>query len=347
MPRFTLHILAGAAALLSATASHALPFEAQGTIRSITPLANGNMALVCGNLSTVVTPATVVTSPSRTLTLAQLADPTPFPAAGVSPLTGATRAGFIGGSCALIGDDAIVAGQLTVTSLDVDIEENSLVGAVRGGLGFFNILGSRVVPVTDARMSAVRPAAGFFTATGTHPSTGQDASLGLASGLLESGRQQYGFGVDLNSVPANDLSMADGYHGTDGNFHFHTLEVTVGRLVRPEPRPSIQRAACRNNVAGPGDSVEVRGGCVVPVTSASTLVTVQGRLANGTFQNYGTAVCTVDPLAAPANAGYRVGQYRYTNSALTLTNNVCPTSIRASTTQGGVTRHDFLTPDIR
>lgn len=348
MNRLPLSTLVAAIGLLS-TASHAVPFELQGTVRSLTPLANGHAALVCGSVTTIVTPTTVINSPSRRLSLAQLLDATPFPAAGFSAQTGQPRAGFVGGTCVAIGDDALVPGQLTVTDLGVEVEENSLIGATAsapaaGGVGF-NILGTPAVALTDARMSAVRLAAGFYNADGSHPGSSLTAAAGLADASLETARQQYGFGVDLATVPSGDLSAADGYHGSDGIFYFHTLETTLGTLLRKEPRPSIQRASCQNT--NRRDSILARGGCVGPVGATSVTVTLQGQLSNGTYQTYGTATCLIDTAAAPANSGYTVGRYDFRNDGLTLAGNACPSAIRASTTIGGVTRHDFLRPDLR
>jgi len=337
----------GACALLSATASRAVPFEFQGTIRAITPMANGSVQLVCGTVPTVVTLTTAITTPTRKLTLAQLVDSTAFPASGFSGLTGLPRAGFVGTTCVAIGDDTTVPGQNALTTLSLEIEENSLIGATAGGQGGYDIRGTRATPILDERMAATRPAAGFYAANGIHASAGVAPATAAANGLTETARNGFGFGVDLATVPVGDLGAADGYYGTDGQFYFHTLETTGGTPLRTEPRPSIQRASCLNDAQAGKDRVELRGGCVIPATATTATVTLEGLLANGTYQTYGTATCTAAAGAAPSGAGYAIGLYVYRNAGLTLTNNACPSSMRARTTTAGTTRYDFATPDAR
>lgn len=342
-------ILATGCMAVAAASAQAVPFEYQGSVRHITPLANGNVQLGCGNVNVVVTPQTTVRSPAARLTLADLANPQPFPAAGFSPLTGQPRAGFVGTTCVAIGDDALVPGQYTVTDLTVEVEENSLIGATVGGPGVFNISGVPVTPLQDTRMPATKRAAGFYNANGTHPADGLLTSLLAGTSFTETARNDAGVGIDLATVPANTLAAADGYFGTDGRFHAYNIEASGGNLLRTEPRPAAQRAECENEVGRGGrDKLEVRGGCVMPAGATAATVTVEGLLANGTLQSYGTASCvpSVD-LPVPAGAPYALGLYRFRSSTLTLTNDVCPASVRVRTTQAGATRYDWIAPDAR
>lgn len=340
-----------AAACISWPAAYAEIFEAQGTIRSIQTNANGTVTLVCGNMVTVVDGNTTITTPVGPITLAQFTNNAPFPSAGFNALTGAQRQGFVGGTCIASGDDAIVPGRRTVLELAVEIEENLLLGGKTAGTGY-QIQGVPVVPLTDSRLSIVKPAAGFYNANGSHPATaGGFLGINLVSGITgntnqESARNEYGFGVDLNSVPVGDLGAAEGYYGTDGSFYAHLIETSGGNLLRSEPRPSAMRAQCRNDLNRPRDEIEVRGGCVLPRNVATTTVTVEGQLANGNFQTYGTATCTVD-TDVPPGPNYQQGLYRYGATNLTLTNNVCPTRVRVRTTINNITRYDFLDVDAR
>ena len=339
------------AGLLGTQAARSEIFEAQGTIRSMQTNANGTVTLVCGNMVTVVNNNTEIRTPVGPITIAQLTNTTPFPSSGFNALTGAQRAGFIGGTCVAQGDDAIVPGQRTVVLLEVEIEENLLLGGKTAGQGY-QIQGVPVVPLTDSRMSIVKPAAGFYNANGSHP-----ANVGTIGGVnlvnaatgninLEMARNEFGFGIDLNSVPVGDLGAAEGYYGTDGRFYAFLIETSAGTPLRTEPRPSAMRAQCRNDLNRPRDEIEVRGGCLLPRNQASTVVTIEGQLADGSFQNYGTATCNVAADAAPG-PNYQFGLYRYGASNLTLTNNVCPAQIRVRTTIGNITRYDFIEVDAR
>lgn len=343
------------AGLLGAAGAHAEIFESQGTLKSMTDnrATNGTVTIVCGTLTATVDANTIIRSPTRRLTIADLLNPAPFANSGFNGMTGAPRAGFLGGSCVAIGDDAVVPGRKAVLELDVEIEETLLLGAKTAGAGH-RIQDVPVVPLTDARMSSVKLAAGFYAANGSHPGmlaaalpvTIDSVTLAPSSPNLETARMEFGFGVDLSSVPVGDLGSAEGYHGTDGQFYAYIIETSGGRLLRSEPRPSALRAQCRNDLARPRDEIEVRGGCVMPLNATTATVTVEGVLPNGTVQTYGTAVCTASP-DVPAGPNYRVGLYRYGATNLTLANNACPANIRVRTTQAGVTRFDFIQVDAR
>lgn len=338
--------------LLGAHSAQAEIFEAQGTIRSITTNANGTVTLVCGNMVTIVDNNTEIRTPVGQITLAQLTSTTPFPNAGFNALTGAPRAGFVGGTCVAAGDDAIVPGQRTVVLLEVEIEENLLLGGKTAGQGY-QIQGVPVVPLTDSRLSIIKPAAGFYNANGSHPANPTGAAvvnntLNTATGNinLEMARNEYGFGIDLNTVPVGDLGASEGYYGSDGRFYAFIIETTGGTPLRTEPRPSALRAQCRNDLNRPRDEIEVRGGCLLPRNQPNATVTIEGMLPNGNFQTYGTTACNVAGDAVPG-PNYQFGLYRFGATNLTLTNNACPAQIRVRTTIGNITRYDFIEVDAR
>lgn len=352
-------LLAAAAvsAAFATTAQAQTTFAVEGILESIDTVAGTarcNGTLITLNRAAVgTTPATVITSPTATLGFAQLTDPTPFTNSGFSPLTGQARRGFIGGTCIAEGTEA-ANGRLDTVNLFVEIAENVLVGSTTNAPGQpFAINGVQVVPVTDPRMPAVKPASGYFDQQGRpllNPLTLQPR--------MDVTRNEFGFGVDLASVPARDLSSAEGYLGTDGRLYAHTIETTGGSLLFAEPRASIQRAQCRNEAGGGRDSIEIRGGCLLPagVTTANVEVFrhdggTATRLLNGNAAQ--NVACTV-PAGAPAvtAAGARQGLFRYRNSALTLANDACPASLAVRLARTGNTAatpniFDFAPTDAR
>jgi hypothetical protein len=304
-------------------------FSIEGPVTAITDLGGaGNMT--CDGAFVQIPAGIPLTSPSAKLTMAQLADPTPFPNAGAS-VTGAARAGFIGGTCIIDGIRDDVTGVLTADTVYVEIAENVLVGAVTNspalGNGAFSVLGAPITPLTDPRMSSLKPAAGFYGPTGVH------------NGFVESARNNFGFGVALDTVglPAPDISAVTGYYGSDGVFYAHTIDTTGGTPLVLDPRPSAQLAQCRDRTTANKDELEVRGGCILSRPGVAQAVSISGHTAAGALiQTYGTATCTPDAVDP------RFGAYRYTASNLNYIGNTCPVRVRVTLSGSLDNRRDFI-----
>jgi len=366
----TAHLSLLSVALVSLGTAHAAPFSYQGTTRAITPATDvaGEYDLVCGVHAVRLTAQTQLRTPAGPITLAQLTDPTRFPFSGRSPISGALRDGFVGGVCVADGDDAIRPGTSVATLLEVEIEESTVVGVTTQSPEAnlpLAINGVAVVRLTDPRMSIVRPAAGFWTANGLPGTT--TAGVAITDSVLD----DFGFGIGFSETtlpPLGSPAAADGYYAV-GNatatdpatgatvvtgplkrFYAYNIQVSGGTLTRPQPRPSIQRAQCRNLDTRARDSIAVSGACVLPTNQTTTPVTLANVDTAGTVvQTYGSVACTylVPEPGQPVPAGYRIGTYRFDNGGLTLAGNACPARIRAATTQAGVTRYDFFAPDAR
>lgn len=271
----------------------AAPFSVEGPVGAIVNSGGGHGTVRCNNVLVTITPSTTISSPTANLTLDLLADSTPFPNAGYGP-TGTTRAGFVGGTCIIDGNDD--SGSPVADSVFVEIAENVLVGSVTSSPGStMAILGTSVVPLADTRMPAAIP------------------------------RNQFGFEIDINTVPTGDLAAAEGYLGTDGMLYAHTIETSTGAPLVSDPRASIQRAECTNENRANRDRVEVRGGCVLPAGVTARAVLIAGVRPNVTQeQALGQANCALDPAFPP------FGSYRFRSSTLELSGNVCPAQIRAT-----------------
>jgi hypothetical protein len=345
MSKFVHRRSAIAAALLCAgmlgasfTAQAQSLLEVEGPLQAVTNLGGGNGSVVCNGSQIEIVAGTPITSPTATLTMEQLADPTQFPNSGFNPVDGSARAGFIGGTCIILGVRDDVTGVLTASEVFVEIAENVLVGAVTNspalGNGAFAVLGTEVVALSDPRMPADKPAAGFYDALGGH------------AGNTEQARNQFGFGVDLNTVglPQPDESSLEGYLGNDGKLYAHTIETTGGTLLATDPRPSALRAECRDRSDRTGrDELEVRGSCVLSVPGVAQTVTFSGHNADGSLiQTYtGGANCTPDPLN-PAFGIFNLGR-----DNLTYVGDACPARIRITLTGAAANRHHFIDSENR
>lgn len=352
LPGLAASIAAGLLGLAGPVA--AAEFEVEGILSEVVPAgqsADGFRQIVCNGAKIRIRngTATAITSPTAKLTFVQLRDTTKFPYSGHSPLSGAERTGFIGGTCIVTGNDDTIENGAPVKIADtvfVEIAENVIVGNGRydSTINGFTILGVPIVPLTDARMGSDKTAAGLYKADST--------GLLVAPSEKESARNEYGFGVNLNTigVAAPDFSAAEGYLGSDGKLYAHTIETSGGDplydessvgTVYPVPRASILRAQCRNEAGGGRDRMEIRGGCLMARNSTGNVtVTLASRNAAGAVtQTLGTASCVRDP-ASPQG---RYGLYRFQNDRMTLVNNVCPASVSAhvSTPQPAVVGYDL------
>jgi hypothetical protein len=320
----------------SAAAQAQTVISVEGALMAVTDLGGGNGTVVCNSTSANIVPTTVITSPTTTLTMAQLADPTAFPNSGYNPNNGAAKAGFIGGHCIVDGVRDDLSGVTTADTVFQEIVENTLLGPVTNspalGNGAFAVFNTPVVALTDPRMSAVKPASGMFTATGA------------PTGSTEVARNQFGFGVDLNTVglPAPDVVSLQGYFGNDSAFYAHTIDTTGGTLLVTDPRPALQRAQCRNSPGAGKDVIDIRGGCILSVPGRAQSVTLSGHRADGTLiQTYATVTCV------PDNVEPAYGAFLLVNSKMTYTADACPAKMRATLAGVPDNRRDYVTPDAR
>ena len=328
---------------LAGLSGHTLTAQAQssaveGELREITLTAGSlpaptGILIDCSGVKFRLNAQTRITSPTATLTLAQFNSDVEFPSAPYMIGSTVTRKGFRGGTC-IVNGSVVPNADLTMNATDVFVEmaENVLVGPL-----FANgtVMGVPVKQIADDRMPTAKKAAGLFTANLTHP------------GTTEMIRNQFGFGV--STVPPGDLIAAEGYRGVDGALYAHTIESTGGSVIEPAtPRPSIQRAQCQNS---PGnvlrDSIEVRGGCILPGNTASSTIRLFGITPAGTQQEYlPSPICT--RTVAPAGTNPGMGSYRYAISRFNLSGDACPTEIVARQVVGGIVRGiDVVTPDER
>lgn len=219
---------------LSCSAS-ALPLALEGPIQSVIDNGDGSGTMTVMGISVEVPTGTLITSPTVTLTINQLADPTPLPG---RPLL----AGFEGGTAIITGDTT--NGFSVATDVFVEPGENVLIGEIShncstvacdgtGDQVFIN--GVEMGRITDARMLA-NP-----TANGT------------------------GLEVDMSTIAQGSSAAVEGYYGPDNIFHYFLMEAEGG-LVNPAiDEVSISRARCRN-----GKDMRVLGG----VSQTSGTVTI-------------------------------------------------------------------------
>ena len=345
-------LIATLAPLLAAVSSPARadPFVIEGVIMEISALAGGEFLVRCGAVPTIVSATTIIQAPLRQLTLAQLADQTPFPYSGFNPVTGALKTGFIGAACIAEGDTLTRPNSYLVDTLAVEVTENVLVGVVTSSAPFM-INGVLVVPTEDKRLVAHRPASGFYSATGVHPA-GPEAAW--PNEYTDQILNDEGFGVailtevsinDSLSLPLNNVNRpasAVGYFGVDGKLHAHEI-VAPSPLKRIEPRPAITRNQCR--VRGRlRDELEIRGSCVLPPGATTANVTLDYYTTPTSAPlRAGITACTLTPPLVPTT-GYGLGVYRFRSTTMNF-NGLCPQRYRASmAAPGGVVRYDFVNP---
>lgn len=315
------------AAIIGASPAQAILSAHEGLIKSITDNRNGTLTMVCGETAVIINSSTILQSPATFLTFAQLLDATPFTAAGFNPITGAKRAGFVGGHCLATGD-TVTAPQFIANKVMVDLGEASATGLVTSKAPFA-IDGASIVPVPEARLGAMKPAPGFYNSAGVHPA---GASTTWPNAWTESVMSNEGFGINTSSVLAGSIASAIGFNGSDGALHAYDI-VADGQLLRSDARASISRAQCTLNGKGK-DQLDVRGGCVLGKLT-STPIKVEYLTAGQTLSAASiwspagvNATCAaVAPLVA--TPGTNVGRYRFQNQAMNL-NGQCPSRVRVT-----------------
>ena len=212
------------ASLVSASAA-AVPLALEGKITAIDEV--GRTMTVMGVTVSIPTDA-LINSPTKVLTMGELADQTPLPGRSLPGFIVVTA--IINGLTA--GDPLNPTGQNIAEDVFVEPAENVLLGEVTANDGInLSVSGVALVRLEDTRIPSGAPI---------------DAN---------------GLAIDLATTPVGSEASAEGYFGDDGIFHYFLIE-TVGEPVacagtgcRPADAVSIARARCRD-----GDEIRVLGG---------------------------------------------------------------------------------------
>ena len=147
MNKFLSAVLSGAAALgLSASllAQEAIPGGTEGPISAIVDNGDGTATLTVMGMTAILPGTATISSPSKTLTLAEVLDTTPLP--------GRTEAGWIGGTAK--GTGTVSAdGVITYTELVLEPAENVVLGVITGTQPL-TVNHMPVTVLTDSRIPA-------------------------------------------------------------------------------------------------------------------------------------------------------------------------------------------------
>lgn len=335
---------AALAALLAGSAANAGPFSLEGITTAITPTRDStgkiiSVMVTCSGKPVLVDADSDLTTVNKYITYTQLVDPTPFPNSGRSPITGANRAGFLGGTCVADGL-TLPDGTLHASAMTVEVAENVLVGQLTGSTTInqtpLAIQGIRINPLTDARMPAQRLRSGLYL---------DENGTRHFNNLTETIHNQYGFGVDPTSVgyalntTIPDTVAATGYMGVNGQFYAYDVETTTGKVLNTQPRAALTGATGVDHFLFGNDRLNVRGGCRMSGTNTQEMVDVYGETPNpGVWQFFGSAVCTVIPLDAPH------GRWKLDVNNTEFWGQKPPSRIRVN--QVGTRYYDFMMPDI-
>jgi len=217
------------AVLLASKPAHAqvqpapatIPGYTEGPISSITLQPDGSVIMTVIGVTVKVPVGTPVSSPSRSLTLRQLALRTRLP--------GRTEPGFIGATALINGVVDVATGSFTATDMVVEPAENVLIGVVTQASPL-RILNSEIVPSTDTRIP-----------------------FSMAN--------QFGFGITAPTIPVGTNAAAEGYYAggkfqaflleLTGDFPLVNTnsQINIMRAQSRERSPNVQR----------GDEVNMRG----------------------------------------------------------------------------------------
>jgi hypothetical protein len=217
------------AVLLTSTTVHAqvqpapatIPGYTEGPISSITLQPDGSVIMTVIGVTVKVPVGTPVSSPSRSLTLRQLALRTRLP--------GRTEPGFIGATALINGVVDVATGSFTATDMVVEPAENVLIGVVTQASPL-RILNSEIVPSTDTRIP-----------------------FSMAN--------QFGFGITAPTIPVGTNAAAEGYYAGGKFQAFLLELTGNFPLTNPNSQINIMRAQSRERSpnAQRGDEVNMRG----------------------------------------------------------------------------------------
>jgi hypothetical protein len=229
-------VAAGISLMILSLPAIAVPLLLEGPISAVSANPDGSGSItVLGVVVDIPAGITIVT-PTATLSMAQVADPTPLP--------GRIQPGFIGGTAIING--TAVAGVNTADDMFLEPAEN--------------ILGADITSIPPAPIEV----------GGVLMNAIMDARL-----PADPIANLYGFEVDPATVPTGGDATAEGYFSNDGSgvFQYFGLAVTGGDILNPGVTDvSITRAQCRAGV-NPGDPINLRvlGGVHDPAVGTVTV----------------------------------------------------------------------------
>ena len=248
------------------------PGYTEGPIESIDLQTVGSIIMKVMGVTVNVPTDTIIESPTRQLTLRQLANRTPLP--------GRTQPGFIGGTALINGVVEIATGTFTATNMVVEPSENVLIGVVTS-VAPLKILNSEIDIINDTRIPF------HFI-------------------------NEFGFALAPNPVlEVGTLASAEGYYA-NGKFRAFLLDLIGDLpLANPATDINIQRAQTRERTpnARRGDEVKIRGFYHVPNGIAPTVrvfrvdAGVATLLGNATVipgENTKFGVWNLDAVTAPS-----------------------------------------------
>ncbi len=176
----------------------------EGPISAVADHRDGSGTITVMGIVIQIPVGTPITTPTATLTMAQLADPTTFP--------GRSQPGFIGGVAVINGSST--DGIVTASDVFVTPAQNFLVGQVTGNQPF-KVNGVKVQILNDARMPG-----------------------GVMRNIFE------GFPVVPASVPIGGAATVEGYIGITGTLHATRVEVEGGTAAKVVPvRSAVKQRA--------------------------------------------------------------------------------------------------------
>ncbi len=198
-----------------------IPGYTEGPISSITLQPDGSVIMTVIGVTVKVPVGTPVSSPTRSLTLRQLALRTRLP--------GRTQPGFIGGTALINGVVDVATGSFTATDMVVEPAENVLIGVVTHALPL-RILNSEVAPIADTRIP--------FSMV-----------------------NQFGFEITAPTIPVGTAAAAEGYYEGAKFQTFRLELAGNFPLTNPNSQINIMRAQSRERAPNGtrGDEVDMRG----------------------------------------------------------------------------------------
>ena len=299
--------LAAAALLLSGinATAQAIPASIEGSISAVSSNVDGSVSMTVMGMNVTVPVGTVVTTPSASLTFAQLVN--------VAPLPNRTQAGFIGGT-AIINGNVAANGIITATDVFVEPSENVVLGIVTGNInGAIFINNVPIVLLNDARIPA-NPV--------------QDVN---------------GIAIIPASIPVGTGASAEGYFA-NGVFNAFLVEAEQGTPVNAAPQVTITRALGRERTPNNrrGDELEIRGSCTTLHAPTATTQSISVYRIDGTVQTLlGTGTAIVDPLIpGVATFSFRTITAPTNNAIL----GVCPTTVKVVNTSARANNASATSP---
>lgn len=190
---------------LAAAQAAPVPLMLEGQISNIVlNPADGSVTMTVFGTDIVVQNGVPVATPTKILTNAELADPTPLP--------GRTEPGFVGGTAII--DGVVIDGVATPLTVFVEPSENVLLGEVKANSPSLVVQGVTMVELDDARMPS----------DGVH--------------------NTFGFPIVASSIPVGTGVAAEGYFAGGNFHHFLIEADAGTLVDPATPAVSVTRARC-------------------------------------------------------------------------------------------------------